>query len=105
AVVFASFLGLSWWQMPLALVGVVIAISGPSMFIAYIKLRGRMLGPVLDGAGWAVNGEARINISFGTSLTKRAELPSGSRRIAGELYADKKRGWIVWVIVLVAIVL
>jgi len=100
AVVLASFLGLSWWQMPLAGVGVVIAISGPSMLIAYVKLRGRMLGPILDGAGWAVNGEARINIAFGTSLTQRGELPKGSKKIPGDLYADKKNGWIVWVLVI-----
>ena len=99
AVLLASFLGLSAWQMPLALVGIVIAISGPSMLIAYIKLRGRMLGPILDGAGWAVNGEARINIAFGTSLTARGELPKGAKRIPGDLYADKKNGWIVWVLV------
>jgi hypothetical protein len=69
------------------------------MLIAYIKLRGRMLGPILDGAGWAVNAEARINIAFGSSLTERGVLPKGSKRIPGDLYADKKRGWIVWVLV------
>lgn len=100
AVVLASFFGLSFWQMPLAMVGVMLAISGPSMVIAYIKLRGRMLGPILDGAGWAVNAEARINIAFGTSLTQRRELPEGAHRIRRDLYPDKQRA-IAWVVVAV----
>ncbi len=96
AVVLTSFFGLVWWQMPLALVGVMLAISGPSMLIAYLKLRVRMLGPVLDGAGWAVNATARINIAFGTSLTARGVLPRGAHLIRRDLYPDKKSGWIVW---------
>jgi hypothetical protein len=96
AVVLTSFFGLAWWQMPLALAGVMLAISGPSMLIAYLKLRGRMLGPILDGAGWAVNAEARINIAFGTSLTERGALPSDAQRIRRDLYPDKKSGVVVW---------
>jgi hypothetical protein len=96
AVVLTSFFGLTWWQMPLALAGMMLAISGPSMLIAYLKLRARMLGPVLDGAGWAVNAEARINIAFGTSLTERGVLPSNAHRIRRDLYPDKTNGWIVW---------
>ena len=98
AVILTSFFGLSWWQMPLALVGVMLAISGPSMLIAYIKLRGRMLGPILDGAGWAVNAEARINIAFGTSLTERGELPKDATRIRRDLYPDKRSDVIVWIV-------
>ena len=67
------------------------------MLIAYIKLRGRMLGPILDGAGWAVNAEARINIAFGTSLTERGVLPSNALRIRRDLYPDKKSGAVIWV--------
>jgi hypothetical protein len=99
AVILTSFFGLSWWQMPLALVGVCLAISGPSMLIAYVKLRGRMLGPILDGAGWAVNAEARINIAFGTSLTERGELPKDATRIRRDLYPDKRSDVIVWTLV------
>jgi len=96
AVVLTGFFGLAWWQMPIALAGVMLAISGPSMLIAYLKLRARMLGPVLDGAGWAVNAEARINIAFGTSLTDRGVLPANAHRIRRDLYPDKKSAWIVW---------
>ena len=41
--------------MPLGVVGLVLLISGPSMLIAFLKLRQRNLGPILDANGWAVN--------------------------------------------------
>jgi uncharacterized integral membrane protein len=103
AVVLTGFFGLAWWQMPLALVAVMLAISGPSMLIAYVKLRRRMLGPILDGAGWAVNAEARINIAFGTSLTQRGLLPGDAIRIRRDMYADERNGWIVWTAILLAV--
>ena len=33
----------------------MLAISGPSMLIAWLKLRQRNIGPILDANGWAVN--------------------------------------------------
>src|SRR5262249_7999966 len=41
------------------LIGLVLLISGPSMILAYMKLRNRNLGPILDANGWAVNAKAR----------------------------------------------
>ncbi|HAA02291.1 MAG TPA: hypothetical protein DCE18_02835, partial [Syntrophobacteraceae bacterium] len=43
ASVLTGFLNLSWWQMPLAVGGLLLLISGPSMVIAYFKLRKRNL--------------------------------------------------------------
>ena len=51
----AGFLALKWWQMPLAVVGAMLLVSGPSMVLAWFKLRKRNLGPLLDANGWAVN--------------------------------------------------
>ena len=48
AAVLSGFLSLSLWQMPLAVGGILLVISGPSMLIAYMKLRQRNLGPILD---------------------------------------------------------
>jgi hypothetical protein len=58
--VFATFLGLGMW-MPFGVVALLLAISGPSMIIAWLKLSERNIGPVLDANGWAVNAFARIN--------------------------------------------
>ena len=76
----ASFLGLIWWQMPIAVAGLLLLISGPSMVIAWFKLRQRNLAPILDANGWAVNTKAKLSIPFGASLTALAELPKGAQR-------------------------
>jgi len=93
AAVVTGFLKLNWWQMPLALVGLILLISGPSMIIAWLKLRQRNLGPLLDANGWAVNARARINIPFGGSLTKVAALPEGAERSLQDPFAEKKKRW------------
>jgi hypothetical protein len=82
--------GLSPWQLPLVLVAVMLAISCPSMIIAWLKLRQRTLGPILEGNGWAVNGRVKINIPFGTALTAVAKLPPGAKRSLEDPYEDKE---------------
>ncbi|HYP17612.1 MAG TPA: hypothetical protein VEQ65_10410, partial [Opitutus sp.] len=84
-----AFLGLGLW-MPAGILGVMLAISGPSMLIAAIKLRQRTLGPILEASGWAVNGRVKINIPLGTALTGIATLPRGSRRSLEDPYEDKE---------------
>lgn len=103
AAVAAGFLALKWWQMPLAVVGAMLLVSGPSMVLAWFKLRKRNLGPLLDANGWAVNTAANINIAFGTALTQLAKLPDGAERSLTDPYAAKKHRW-VWWLLLVAIV-
>lgn len=76
------------WQYPLVLVGLMLVISTPSMIIAWIKLRQRTLGPILDANGWAVNGRVAINIPFGSKLTDLAVLPPGAQRALHDPYAD-----------------
>ena len=93
ASVVTGFLGLKAWQMPLALVGLVLLVSGPSMVIAYLKLRKRNLAPLLDANGWAINTRAIVNIPFGTSLTHVAALPPGAQRSFTDPYAEKKTPW------------
>ncbi|MBD5641185.1 MAG: ABC transporter permease [Desulfovibrio sp.] len=63
------------WLWPLALVLVFICISGPSVVLAWLKLRQRSLGPLLDASGWAVNKGAPINLAMGASLTSVGKLP------------------------------
>ena len=89
---------------PFAVIGAVLAlmalISGPSMILAYIKLRKRNLGPILDANGWAVNAKAKINVPFGTSLTDIAKLPPGSSRDLVDPFAEKKNPWPKYVVLL-----
>jgi hypothetical protein len=93
AAVVAGLFNLAWWQFPLVALGVLLAISGPSMLLAWLKLRQRNLAPLLDANGWAVNTRARINLPFGASLTGVAALPPGSQRSLDDPYAEKKRPW------------
>jgi hypothetical protein len=92
---------LAWWQFPLVFAGVALVISGPSMLMAWLTLRRRNLGPLLDANGWAVNARARINIPFGASLTGLAELPAGASRSLSDPYADKPAAWPWWLAVAV----
>lgn len=70
-----GFMALTWWQMPLSLLAVMLLISGPSMFLAWRKLRKRNLSPVLNANGWAINANVAINPRFGETLTSQAQLP------------------------------
>ena len=91
--VLSGLLKLQAWQYPLVLLAIVILISGPSMLLAWMKLRQRNLGPLLDACGWAINARARVNIPFGASLTGVAELPSGAERSLHDPYAEKPSVW------------
>ena len=81
------------WQIPLLLIGVMLVISAPSMAIAWLKLRKRNLGPILDANGWAVNAKAKMNVPFGGALTGVASLPPGATISAADAFAEKPSPW------------
>jgi hypothetical protein len=105
AQVATGFWALKGWQMPLAILGVFVAISGPSALLAFLKLRQRNVGPILDACGWAVNGRMKINIPFGTALTKIAQVPPHALLPFKDPFAQKKtiRFWSWFFITLLAI--
>jgi hypothetical protein len=98
-----GFLQLTWWQMPLALIGLFFAIPGPSMAAAYLNLRKRNLAPILDANGWAVNARVVINSSFGAALTSIAKLPEGSEHSLNDPFAVKRKRWKLLVALLVLV--
>lgn len=102
AAAFSGLLALHWWQWPLVIIGLIVVVSGPSMLMAWFKLRRRSLGPILDANGWAVNAQARISINFGTRLTQTASLPKGSGSLR-DPYARKSP--LRWIVPLIALVL
>lgn len=97
-----GLLKLPFWQVCLAVVGLLLLISGPSMLIAWLKLRKRNLGPILDANGWAVNAKARINVPFGASLTSVAELPPGAS-ITADKFGERPSAWPKFALVVVII--
>lgn len=103
ASVVGGLLGLKFWQIPLALIGLMLLISGPAMILAWFKLKNRNLAPILDANGWAINARAKINIPFGTSLTGLASLPAGAHRSLVDPFAEKKSSFPYVLLVLAAI--
>lgn len=101
------------WLWPFAIVLIFICISGPSVILAWFKLRKRGLGSLLDASDWAVNNEAPINILMGATLTKKAKLPSDVRKELNDPYAvpeeviakrRRRRNWLIfWLIVLLCL--
>ena len=83
--------------------GIMLLISGPSMILAYMKLRKRNLGPILDANGWAVNSKAKVNVPFGKSLTQVASLPPGSQRDLADPFAEKPSPWPKIIIALIVL--
>jgi hypothetical protein len=102
--IFGHILGLVWWQIPLAFIAILLAISTPSMLIAWLKLRKRNLGPILDANGWAVNALAKMNVPFGGALTGVAALPPGSQRDLVDPFAEKKSPWPKVIVVLILLI-
>jgi hypothetical protein len=91
--------------MPLGVLAIILLISGPSMILAWLKLRKRNLGPILDANGWAVNAKAKINVPFGASLTRVASLPAGAQRDLVDPFEEKKRPWRLYTVLAVIVVL
>lgn len=79
--------------LPLVLAGVALVVSAPSLLLAFIKLRKRNLGPILDANGWAINAKAKINVPFGERLTAVAKLPGGASLNPDDRYAEKPVLW------------
>ncbi len=99
----SGIMGLKWWQFPLVILAIMLVISGPSMFLAWLKLRKRNLTPVLNANGWAINASAKINIPFGETLTQQAVYPVGMK--LKDPYADRKMPWwkkvLLWIVCIV----
>lgn len=75
AAVASGLADLKWWQLLIVFAAIILVISGPSMLLAYFKLRRRNLAPVLNANGWAINAEAIVNVPFGVTLTTQAKFP------------------------------
>ncbi|GAB1415074.1 hypothetical protein MASR2M117_04800 [Paludibacter sp.] len=99
-----GFLKLLWWQMPLAIVGIILIISLPSMLLAYLKLRKRNLAPVLDANGWAINARLNVNIIFGRTLTHLATLPDNSKVNLIDPFKKKQNPLIYIALITVALI-
>ena len=99
-----TLLGLGIW-LPLGILGIVLLISGPSMLLAYMKLRQRNLAPILDANGWAINTKAKMNVPFGAALTHIAKLPANAERSLEDPFAEKPSRWKAYAVLILVVVL
>ena len=82
-----------WYNIFILLGVLVLCTSGPSMFIAWTKLRKRNLGPVLNANGWAINSKLLVNILFGQSLTGMAKYPKLDLNQLSDPFTVKTPWW------------
>ena len=93
---------LSWWQWIVLIVGLMLVISLPSVFIAWRKLRKRDLGPILNANGWAINAASYVRGKFAKGLTQVAKFP---KLTAVDPVARRKAAWrkfFLWLFLLLA---
>ncbi|QIK37867.1 hypothetical protein GWK36_07575 [Caldichromatium japonicum] len=93
ASILTGLLSLAWWQFLLVILGLILAISGPSVLLAHLRLRQRNLAPLLDACGWAVNASPKISPLFGATLTQQARLPQGAVRVLQDPFARRGSRW------------
>lgn len=86
------------------IVGIILVISGPSMFIAWTKLRKRNLGPILNANGWAINSQVLVNTIFGATLTSLAKYPKFDiKSMSDPFVKEGTPAWKKWLISIVII--
>ena len=95
-----GWITLTWWQQILVFVGMLLLISGPSMVMAWLKLRRRNLAPVLNANGWAVNADAIISVPFGRTLTEQVRFP-----FTKDPFKKGMSTWAKWLLALGIIIL
>lgn len=94
----------AWWALPVAIISLLLVISGPSMVLAWMKLRKRNLAPLLNANGWAINADAIVNVLFGNTLTERAQYPIMKLKDPHDKKKQLGKGG-KWAIVVAAIIL
>lgn len=100
-----ALFSLAWWEFPLLVGGIFAIISGPSVFLAWLKFRKRTLGPVLEASGWAVNSQLPINLKLGSALTSIAKQPDNIERrsIIDPFHEEKQSHTGLWILLTILI--
>jgi hypothetical protein len=66
--------GLPWWKTAIGVLCVVMAVSLPSVVLAWFKLRRCDLGAILNAGGWAVNRPLRFSQKLAKRFTRKVGL-------------------------------
>ena len=103
----AAVKGVSFYMVLLGILIIFLVVSGPSVLLAWFKMRNRDLAPVLNACGWAVNKKLLMNTRLGREFTHEAVIPFGSHVDPRDPYAQSHalRNTILTLIVVAAIAL
>ena len=82
-----------WYHWVIFFLVLLLLISGPSMIMAWLKLRKRNLAPVLNANGWAINSSSLVNIGFGATLTAMPKYPKIKSK---DPFKTKRPAWKNW---------
>jgi len=100
---FKGFASLTPTKMLLAVLGLLLIISGPSMIKAWLKLRKRNITPLLNANGWAINSKMLVSVPFGTSLTSIAKYPMVMN--SKESKKKQRMPWFLIIAILIVVIL
>lgn len=102
ATIATSLFQLYWWQLPFVFLGIFLIISGPSVILAWLKLRQRTLAPLLEASGWAINGKIKISLLLGGLLTSKAELPkNATRSLTDPMKKSHCKYWVAFIFAII----
>ncbi|MBR3086395.1 MAG: hypothetical protein IKH04_08330 [Kiritimatiellae bacterium] len=97
--------GISFWYGVLGVAAIILAVSGPSVLLAWFKLRSRDFAPVLNACGWAINKKMLMPMRLSRVFTHEAVIPVGSNISMDDPYVEKHfwRNALITVAVLAAL--
>ena len=72
ASVMAVISSMAWWEILVGIVAIVVAVSLPSVILAWFKLRRRDISAILNASGWAINRQMRFSMARARGFTRLA---------------------------------
>ncbi len=72
AAIAAAITRAPFWKTGAVVLAIVLAVSLPSVVLAWFRLRNRDLAPILNASGWAVNLPIGLTAGLGRFFTQRA---------------------------------
>ncbi len=84
--------GISFLYGVLGVLAIILVVSGPSVILAWFRLRSRDFAPVLNACGWAINKKMLMPMRLSRVFTHEAVVPSGSNISMEDPYVQKHTG-------------